>query len=139
MIAPAKNTRSKFWVSFRFIFFGVGGFWLMITAWAYLFVSPLVLASQIIWWCFLATLSFAGAVSMLFGVGEWSRKKYLIVFFSIPLSMLLWFLPFYPQGKLDGALAPAAAAIISYLMVKRHYSRRCSEPDSCVNSAKADA
>lgn len=60
-----------------------------------------------------APLGILGAVLMLYGVGEWGRWAYLGVFLSIPLSMLLWFLTFYPQDKLAGALAPGVVAVVA--------------------------
>jgi hypothetical protein len=57
-------------------------------------------------------------------VGEWGKWVYLGVFLSIPLSMLLWFLPMYPHEKLAGVAAPVIVAVVAYLLAKRYYSRR---------------
>ena len=100
--------------------FGVGGFCLLFVAWALLLGH----SNEFFWLLGLAPLLVLGAFSMLYGVGEWGRWAYLGVFLSIPLSMLLGFLPFFPQDKLAAAAAPVLVASITYFLAKLHYCRK---------------
>jgi hypothetical protein len=88
-----KAIWKKAWVPIRFVLFGVLGFWIMMEAWE-------VLLERLTWGChddvgmnpfLLIPLSVAGAAMMLFGVGEWGRWWYLLVFLSIPVSLRLLF------------------------------------------------
>jgi hypothetical protein len=73
----------------------------------------------------LVPLSLIGAVMMLFGVGEWGRWGYLLVFLSMPMSLSLLFL--VPTGGKDVfVLVPTVSAVVSYIVVRRYYSRRKS-------------
>ena len=100
--------------------FGVGGFCLLFVVWTLLLGH----SNDFFWLLGLAPVAVLGAFSMLYGVGEWGRWAYLGVFLSIPLSMLLWFLPFYPPDKLAAAAAPVLVASIAYFLAKLHYYRR---------------
>jgi hypothetical protein len=120
-----KAIWKKAWVPIRFALFGVLGFWTMMEAWEMLLerltsvrpdhvgMSPFLLIP----------LSLAGAAMMLFGVGEWSRWWYLLVFLSIPLSLSLLFL-FPTTGKVGVILVPALAAAGTYAIVHRRYAYR---------------
>jgi putative flippase GtrA len=115
----------KTWVAVRFVLFGVLGFLVMFGSWVMLLalllsrhhengeMSPFLLAP----------LTFLGALMMLFGVGEWGRWAYLLVFLSIPFSFLLLFLVPTP-GKEVGVIVPSLAAVSTYMVVRRHYARR---------------
>jgi len=121
---PVSNSLTgKLWIAVRFLVFGVGGFLLMLAAWLS-FLDHL--NSHSAWLLVFAPIGIIGAVLMLYGVGEWGKWAYLGVFLSIPLSMLLWFIPSYPQDKLSGAFTPAIVAIVAYLFAKLHYWRRQS-------------
>jgi hypothetical protein len=128
----SHSLTTKLWIAVRFVLFGVGGFWLMILAWVHFLDHFTNHRVGSLWQLVFLPMGFIGAVLMLYGVGEWGRWAYLWVFLSIPLSMLLWFVPFYPQGKDAGALAPAVVAVSAYFLAKRYYlhreSRR-SKPD----------
>jgi len=64
-----------------------------------------------------------GAVMMLFGVGEWGRCGYLLVFLSFPVSLLLLFL--VPHAEKDVAVVvPTLAAVGTYMVVRANYARR---------------
>ena len=119
---------AKIWIGVRFVLFGVGGFWLMILAWVQFLDNFTTPRLGSIWELVFLPVGFIGAVLMLYGVGEWGRWAYIWVFLSIPLSMLLWFVPFYPQDKLAGALAPAIVAVSAYFLAKRYYLDRESRP-----------
>jgi len=118
----SNSLTAKLWIVVRFLVFGIGGFLLMLAAWLFFLDSLNSLAWRIV----SAPLGIIGAVLMLYGVGEWGRWAYLGVFLSIPFSMLLWFLPFYPQDKLRAGLAPAFVAAVAYLLARLHYWRRQS-------------
>lgn len=113
------------WVAVRFALFGVFGFIVMFGALATLLdrfssvrheggeLSPFLLVP----------LSLIGALMMLFGVGEWGRWGYLLVFVSIPTSLSLLFL--MPTGSKEaGILVPILAVVVTYSVVRRHYARR---------------
>ena len=100
--------------------FGVGGFCLLFGTWVLLLGH----SNDFFWLLGLSPLAVLGALSMLYGVGEWGRWAYLGVFLSIPLSMLLCFLPFYPPDKLAAAAAPVLVASIAYFFAKLHYYRK---------------
>jgi hypothetical protein len=104
----SNSLKAKLWIVVRFLVFGVGGFLLMLAAWLS-FLDHLNTHSK--WLLVFAPMAIVGAVLMLYGVGEWGKWAYLGVFLSIPLSMLLWFVPSYPQDKLSGAFTPAIVAI----------------------------
>jgi hypothetical protein len=59
----------------------------------------------------LIPLSLIGAAMMLFGVGEWGRWWYLLVFLSIPLSLSLLFLIPTAANNIGVILVPALAAL----------------------------
>jgi hypothetical protein len=121
-----KTIWKKAWVPIRFALFGVLGFWIMMEAWDMLLeqltsvrpdnvgMNPLLLIS----------LALTGAAMMLFGVGEWGRWWYLLVFLSIPVSLgLLFLIP--TAGKNVGAIVvPALAAVGTYAAVRRRYAYR---------------
>jgi len=78
----------------------------------------------------LVPLSLVGAVMMLYGVGEWGRWGYLLVFLSIPVSLSLLFLvptggffAAFLLGKEVGVIVPTVAAVGSYAIVRRYYAR----------------
>jgi hypothetical protein len=120
----SNSLTAKLWIVVRFLLFGVGGFLLMLVAWLF-FLDRL--NSHSAWPLVFAPMGILGAFSMLYGVGEWGRWVYLGVFLSIPLSMLLWLVPFYPVGKLEGAAAPALVALVAYVLAKWHYWRAESQ------------
>jgi len=122
-----RALEEKTWVAVRFVLFGVLGFLVMFGAWVMLLdrltsirhengeMSPLLLVP----------LFLVGAVMMLFGVGEWGRWGYLLVFLSIPVSLGLLFL--VPAGGKDvGVIVPTLAAAGTYVVVRRYYGRRKS-------------
>jgi hypothetical protein len=115
----------KAWVSVRFVLFGVLGLLVMIGAWV-MFLDRLTSIrrenGEMTPFLFIP-LSLLGAVMMLFGVGEWGRWGYLLVFLSIPVSLSLLFL--IPAAGEDVAIiVPALAAACTYAAVRRFYGRR---------------
>jgi hypothetical protein len=118
----------KLWVAVRFIVFGLGGFVFMLACWVSFIDRFINKYEHSVWPLVLAALTVVGAVLMLYGVGEWGRWVYLCVFLSAPLSMLLWFLPFYPRDKMVGALTPPAVTVIAYILARKHYSKRHLNP-----------
>lgn len=62
---------------------------------------------------------------MLYGIGEWGRWAYLLVFFSIPAS--LWVLSLIPGTDNDKGLPIIVAAVAAYVTLNRiraYYARR---------------
>jgi len=122
-----NSLQKKAWVAVRFVLFGVLGFFVMFGAWIMLIdrltsirhekgeMSPFLLVP----------LSLVGAVMMLFGVGEWGRWGYLLVFLSIPVSLSLLFLT-PAAGKAVAVIVPTLAAAGTYVVVRRYYARRKS-------------
>ena len=121
-----KAIWKKAWIPIRFVLFGVLGFLIMMEAWE-------VLMERLAWGrhddvalnpFLLILLSLAGAAMMLFGVGEWGRWWYLLVFLSIPLSLsLLLLIP--TAGNYTGVfLVPALAPVGTYALVRRRYAYR---------------
>ena len=118
---------TKVAIALRFTIFGVGGFLLMMVTWVSSLDRIIHQQPGPIWQLLLMVVAGGlGAAFMLFGVGEWGKWAYLLVFLTIPLSMLLLFLPFFPHDKLAACLVPAGFAASSYLLAKRYYSHRQS-------------
>ena len=115
----------KVWTALRFVMFGVFGFVVMFFAFVWLldrltsihgekgFLAPLGLIA----------LCGLGALMTLYGVGEWGRWGYLLVFLSIPVSLLVLFL-FPHAGKDVGVFVPTLASVGTYIVVRAYYARR---------------
>ena len=113
------------WIAVRFIVFGVFGFIVMLFAFVALldrltsihrengFLAPLGLI----------VVCGLGALMMLFGVGEWGRWGYLLVFLSIPVSLLFLFLMPH-AGKDAGVVVPTLASVSTYIVVRTYYGHR---------------
>jgi hypothetical protein len=116
----------KAWVAIRFILFGVFGFLVMFGAWVVLFdrLTSIRRGNVDMSAFLLLPLSLLGAVMMLFGVGEWGRWGYLLVFLSIPVSLSLLFVMPEAGGKEIGFIVPTVAAVSTYAVVRRYYARR---------------
>lgn len=112
-------------IAVRFIVFGVLGFVVMIIAFMALVdrLSSVHHANGYLVPLGLIAVSGVGAVMMLFGVGEWGRWGYLLVFLSFPVSLLLLFL--LPHaGKDVGAIIPTLGSVGTYIVVRTYYARR---------------
>jgi len=112
----------RLWVAARFVIFGIGGLWLMLVCW----VSLLDVGIQPERWRWVSPLlllpgGFAGALSILFGVGEWRRWAYLWVFVSMPIGALVMTLA---NSKEMGVVALATPMVTSYALVRLYYQRR---------------
>jgi hypothetical protein len=121
----------KAWVFLRFVLFGVLGFFVMIGAWVMLLdrLTSIQHENKEMTPFLLIPLSLLGAVMMLFGVGEWGRWGYLLVFLSIPASLSLLFLT--PAADKEAALiVPALATVGTYAAVRKFYGRRNKLPIS---------
>ena len=120
-----NSFQKKAWVSVRFVLFGVFGFVVMIAAWVMLLDRLISLRQENgqINPFLLIPLSLLGAAMMLFGVGEWGRWGYLLVFLSVPVSLSLLFL-IPAAGKEAAIVVPALAAAGTYAVVRRFYRRR---------------
>ena len=87
-----KLVATKIWIAIRFVVFGIFGFYVMIVAFAAL-VERHIDGERGFWVPIgLTMVCGIGAIMMLFGTGCWGRWGYVLVFLSIPASMLLLFL-----------------------------------------------
>ena len=98
----SKSIAQRLWVALRFFLFGVIGFFVMFEFWLnfesrVFYGNPHTLSPLISF-----PLLLGGAVMMLYGVGEWGRWTYLLVFLSIPASMRLLALPYFGRDKANG-------------------------------------
>lgn len=123
-----KSLAHKAWIAVRFILFGVGGFVIMfyctIAVIAAVFEQDQGILSPVL----SLPLLLTGAVLMLYGVGEWGRWAYLLVFFSIPAS--LFALVLIPGADSDKGLPIFVAAIAAFIVHKRvraYYARKRQE------------
>ena len=119
-----KKRQTKVWLALRFILFGFPGFWVMLYC-AMVFFGHFFESNQDFISPFLSLpLSVIGALSMLYGVGEWGRWAYLWVFYSIPASLclLIWILP-GTGSKLLPVIVVAAAAFAVHAGVRAYYDR----------------
>ena len=130
--ATRKNLWWSLWIAVRFLIFGVGGFIAVYISWlSFLFMfdkdrslSPYVGAP----------LGIAGALSMLFGSGQWGRWHYLWVFLSMPITFAGMFLVAvrFPDSRFLASMWAkpvlliwiSASMPVSYLIVKNYYRRK---------------
>jgi hypothetical protein len=126
-----KAIWKKAWVPIRFTLFGVLGFWIMMEAWEMLLERLTSVRPDNVGMSpfFLIPLSLVGAAMMLFGVGEWGRWWYLLVFLSIPLSLSLLFL-IPTAGSIGIVLVPALAAVGTYAIVRMRYAYRKNKKEA---------
>jgi hypothetical protein len=109
------------WVALRFVIFGLGGFFLLIffsiefmagvRTHPFAAIIPLLVA-------------LAGALMMLFGVGEWGRWAYLWVFLSIPIAFFLISIVVPGDKGMTLGLTIAIAASASHSAARAYYRRR---------------
>ena len=115
----------KVWIAFRFIVFGVCGFIVMFWSSLY-FVAGLFGNKEMLspFVCF--PLAVVGAAMTLFGVGQWGRRAYLLVFLTFPASaFLLALLPSSLSGdKGSAVIFILLAVLISLTLVRWYYRRR---------------
>ncbi len=109
------------WIGVRFVLFGVLGFLVMLLSFIMLLVrlspghhtygetSPFLLAP----------LPVLGALMVLFGVGEWGRWGYMLVFVAIPVSLLSLLL--MPTSEEAAVIIPTLAAAVTLKIVHRYY------------------
>jgi len=120
--ALPRKMLQKIWVAVKFVCFGVGGFFLLLFSSFTLvdWFTPPWQRHTIPYLAF--ALAAAGALMMLFGVGEWGRWAYLWVFLSVPLAVFL--LSVTPSDKGTGILIFAVPLTISCIAVRAYYRRR---------------
>ena len=113
------------WVALRFIIFGVGGFLLLMVCWIALVDRVSTPREHFLHPAVALPLALAAALMILFGVGQWGRWAYLLVFLSSPLVIsVLLLLPHSSEGgKEAGVLIFALPLIGSYLVVRGYYRR----------------
>lgn len=123
-----KSLAHKTWSSVRFILFGGGGFGAMFYC-TIAFIAAVFEQDQGVLPPVLSLLLLlTGAVMMLYGVGEWGRWAYLLVFFSIPAS--LFALVLIPGADSDKGLPIFVTAIVAFIVhrrVRAYYARKRQE------------
>lgn len=139
MVQTVTKSAGKIWITIRFIVFGVGGFLAVLFSWMFLVLG--VVDPTIERWHSLHVAaplgvvgSLAGALMILFGVGQWGRWAYLWVFVSVPLAIspLGMLASRYP--RFDSLFAKPVLLVlivlpmpVSYLLVREYYQRRESK------------
>jgi hypothetical protein len=107
-------------IAFRFILFGIGGFFVTLYSSLAVFAGPNPKGE---WFSFSLLALFLvpeGALMMLFGAGAWERRWYALVFLSFSLGIAL--LRFFPAtDKGNGVLLTITPPILAYLFVRRYY------------------
>jgi hypothetical protein len=126
--ASPKTVGQKAWIATRFVLFGFVGFWVML-GFTVAFASRVLGHDPHFISPFLSLpLALAGAVMVLYGVGEWGRWAYLWVFLSMPISLCLLLLV---PGAWDSIGLPlivaALAAFFSNAGVQIYYSGEARE------------
>jgi hypothetical protein len=125
----------KAWVAVRFVVFGFAGFWVML-GFTMAFLMRVFMHDQHVMNPFLSfPLAVAGAFMMLFGVGEWGRWRYLLVFVSIPAAFIGssylydWIFPDSPK-PLGPFVIATVAAFLTHRAVRAYYARRARQQAS---------
>ena len=73
-----------------------------------------------------------GALAILYGTGEWGRWAYLLVFFSIPVSLIPFALipsPELQSFTLLAVLVPGFCAYFTYYRVRSYYARKLAKSE----------
>jgi len=125
----SKSIGQRVWIAVRFVLFGCIGFFVTLGG-AAVFVSPVLDhdPNNITWFLSLP-VALVGVFMMLYGVGEWGRWGYLLVFLSIPVAFLASatgynvLLPH--SGKTLGPFViTGVAAFLTLTVVRAFYARR---------------
>lgn len=84
-------------------------------------------------------IAFVGGLMILAGTGQWRRWAYMWVFLAVPIAALIWGLlsslllenqsldRHWIDPRLLGILVFGLPMVLSYVFVRRHYSRRDKE------------
>ena len=124
------NVVSKLLIAAKFIVLGIGGFFLMISSFVVFLdnlYSPLSSFEPSVLTLALSLLVLTGGAFMtLYGIGEWHRRGYLFVIFSIPFSLLLGSIPGVEKfgNDLLFLLFIIGVPFATNFAVKRYYSRK---------------
>ena len=128
-VASPKSIKQKLWVAVRFVIFGCVGFYFLLFGSVILIARVMGYAKEFMSPLLSLPLAGVGALMMLYGVGEWRRWAYLLVFLSIPFSLILLLL-LTPDGstdKMSPVIGAAVAAFTTYAGVRAYYARRPRE------------
>ena len=101
MSAPPseKSIGRRAWIAARFILFGCVGFYVMLFGMV-AFIARVFEHDQHMMTSFLSLpLALVGVLMVLYGVGEWGRWAYLLVFLSIPATFIGYCILFPHSGK----------------------------------------
>ncbi len=128
-MSAANPLAKKLWIAVRFILFGCVGFCVFF-GFALAFARRVFAHDRDFISPFLSLpLAGAGAFMMLFGVGEWRRWAYLLVFLSISVAFIgtvLIYESVFP-GRDIGLLPFLAAGVTAFITlagVRGYYERR---------------
>jgi hypothetical protein len=129
MSAPTtKQTLiGRIWIGVRFVLFGLTGFYICIMSGIFALDKPAE-------FYFLLPLSVLGLLMMLFGVGRWGQWRYLLVFGSMPVCLLV--LPWlYYEATSSVVAAPLpfiGALVVPFFVlvpVRRFYQSQAAQKD----------
>ena len=122
--ASPKSIGQKVWIALRFVIFGCVGFYVLLFG-SVAFIGRVVERTQEFVSPFLSlSLAGLGALMMLYGVGEWGRWAYVLVFLSIPVSLfLLLLIPGSGSSKMLPVIVAAVAAFATHAGVRAYYAR----------------
>lgn len=124
-LSGTKNFGQKIRIALRFIIFGLGGLGIMFCFTVALAVTFFEQDQTILSPFFSLPLLLVGAFMILYGIGKWGKWAYLLVFFSIPVS--LWIVSLIPGTDSDKGLPVIIAAIAAYITnnrVRVYYARK---------------
>jgi hypothetical protein len=125
---PTKLTfMGRIWIGIRFIVFGLVGFYLCILSGIFALDKPVEFFLML-------PLSALGLLMMLFGVGCWGQWRYLWVFGSMPICLLV--LPWLYFEATDSVMATPfpfiSALVVPFIVlvpVRRFYQSRDTQKD----------
>lgn len=117
--------------SLRLLVFGLGGGVVWFASMIGLLVA--VLGEKLTVSPLLLVVGFTlGALAILYGTGEWGRWGYLLVFVSIPVSLILFALipsPLLHSFSLLPILVPGGCAYFTYTRVRSYYESKSARSE----------
>ena len=131
---------TKVWTTAKFVCFGIAGFFVFFAAsLSVAFPDDLGMNRYLA-----GLLAIVGLTMVLYGVGQWGRWGYVLVFLAFPLCVFLSSSVPALNDKGSPVLFGGAVAFITYRLVRRFYQKRnpahgksVAEPGSAPNGGPA--